>query len=85
MQCQSIAILRQDYNIWFRLLLLIAKDLSKHHKTRHYRHGEPDFAMKGIHQISISFTVAYCLKVSLNMVQCNSINSMFKLVLWHFG
>lgn len=48
----------------------------------HYRHGEPDFAMNRLHQCSISFTVADWLKVSLNLVQGYSLNSVLK---WFYG
>ena len=78
MECRSIAILRQDYNIRFWLTVAIAKDLSKHHKTRDYKHGEPDFARMEMYQMSISFAVTHWRKVSLNTVQCNSINSILK-------
>jgi hypothetical protein len=80
-QRHSIAILHQDCNLWFRLLVAIAKDLSNHHKTRDYMHGEPDFAMKGMYQMGISFTVADWQRVSLDLVQGKSLNSMLKLVL----
>jgi hypothetical protein len=60
---------------------MIAKDLSKHRKTRDYKHREVDFGMNGLHQMSISFDVADWQKVSLNTVQGNSLNSMIKLIL----
>jgi hypothetical protein len=73
--------LHQLCNLWFRPQVAIAKDLSKQRKTRDYRHGEPDFAMKGMYQTSIRVTVFDWLKVSLNTVQCKSINFMRKYVI----
>ena len=46
MQAHSIAVLHHDCNLWFWSLVAIAKDLSKHRKTRDYRHGEPVLGMK---------------------------------------
>jgi len=36
----------------------IAKEHSQQAYSMHYRHEEPDFAMKGMYQVSISFAVA---------------------------
>lgn len=80
-QCRSIAVLWLDYNIRFWLQVAIAKELSQQPHFMYYKHGVTDFARRGMYQISISFNVADCLKVSLNTVQNNSLNSIMKLVL----
>ena len=62
-------------------MVAIAKEHSKHAKTRHYEHGSVCFVWNGLYQMAISFAVADCLKVSLNFVHEDSLNSMLKLVL----
>jgi hypothetical protein len=62
-------------------MVAIAKEHSKHAKNKHYEHGEPILAGKEMHQISISFDVADCLKVSPGLVHGNSINYILNLVL----
>lgn len=47
----------------------------------HYRHEEPVFARERLYQMTIMVTIADWLKVSLNMVQGKSLNSMLKLML----
>ena len=81
MQVHSIAVLHHDYNIRFWLLVAIAKDLSKHAQTTHYKHGEPGLGRERLHQCSISFAVVDWLKVSPDLVQGDSLNFIPKLVL----
>jgi hypothetical protein len=50
-------------------------------QNKHYEHGEPILAEKEMHQISISFDVADCPKVSPDLVHDKSINYILKLVL----
>ena len=45
MQVHSIAILHHDYNIRFRLLVAIGKDLSRIDYFILYEYGEANFAM----------------------------------------
>jgi hypothetical protein len=76
--------LHQDYYSRFWPKIAISKELSRIDYFMHYKHEEVVFAMNQLRQCSISFDVVDCRKVSLNLVQRNSINSIVKLVLGHF-